>query len=93
MPKSKTRVNWMFNSMEAKKNREVDRKTVNFPITLSVKMDWDTRKTIDKIALFEKKKPSTWARDVILERIRTYERNPQYKKFERQLEEMRKEKE
>jgi len=77
--------------MEATENLESRRKTVNFPITLSVKMDWETRKEIDKIALFEKKKPSTWARDVLLERVRTYQRNPQYKKFERQLDEMRKE--
>jgi len=79
--------------MEATENREVTRKTVNFPITLSVKMDWETRKAIDKIALFEKKKPSTWARDVLLERVRTYERNPQFKKFLRQLEGMTKEEE
>jgi len=78
--------------MEPRKNEGVKRKTVKFPITLSIKMDWETMKEIQLIGLFEKKKPSTWARDELVNRIHTYERNPQYLKFKRQLQGLKNEK-
>jgi hypothetical protein len=59
---------------------------VTFPIVFSLKVNWDLRKNIEKIALFEKKKPATWARDILVEKIQVYERRPDYLKFKRQFE-------
>lgn len=58
---------------------------VHFPIAFTVKINWEINKEIALIGLFENKKPSTWARDILVEKIHTYLRNPQYLKFKRQL--------
>lgn len=58
---------------------------VQYPIVFSIKLDLETRKEIDDISFFERKKPSTWARDVIVAAVRTYQRNPQYKAFRKRL--------
>jgi len=62
------------------------RKTVNFALPLTVKVDWDILKKLDSIALYEKKKRSTLARDILVEKLQVYERNPAYKRFLKQLE-------
>jgi hypothetical protein len=51
-----------------------------------VKIDWDIRKKLHLIAAFEHKKPATLARDILVEKIRVYERNPAFKRFLKQLE-------
>lgn len=61
-------------------------KTVQYPLNLSVKIDWDIRKKLFLIAAFEHKKPATLARDILVEKIRVYERNPAFKRFLKQLE-------
>lgn len=61
-------------------------KTVKYPIGLSVKIDWEIREKLQLIAAFEHKKPSTLARDILVEKIRVYERNPAFKRFLKQLE-------
>jgi hypothetical protein len=61
-------------------------KTVQYPLNLSVKIDWDIRKKLHLIAAFEHKKPATLARDILVEKIRVYERNPAFKRFLKQLE-------
>jgi hypothetical protein len=61
-------------------------KTVQYPLNLSVKIDWDIRKKLHLIAAFEHKKPATLARDILIEKIRVYERNPAFKRFLKQLE-------
>jgi hypothetical protein len=43
------------------------------------------------IAAFEHKKPATLARDILVEKIRVYERNPAFKRFLKQLEAERRE--
>jgi hypothetical protein len=40
---------------------------------------------LDQIGLFEHKKPSTLARDILVEKIHVYERNPAFKRFLKQL--------
>lgn len=66
--------------------KSVNRRTVNFPYTLGVRLDWDTFKEIEAIGLFDKKKPGTWARDVLVAKVQTYLRRHDYNKFKRQLE-------
>jgi hypothetical protein len=61
-------------------------KSVQYPLNLSVKIDWDIRNKLDLIAAFEHKKPATLARDILVEKIRVYERNPAFKRFLKQLE-------
>jgi plasmid stability protein len=59
---------------------------VQYPLNLSVKIDWDIRKKLALIAAFEHKKPSALARDILVEKIQVYERNPAFKRFLKQLE-------
>lgn len=66
--------------------KPVNRRTVSFPYTLGVRLDWDTLKEIEIIGLFDKKKPGTWARDVLVAKVQTYLRRHDYNRFKRQLE-------
>lgn len=63
-----------------------NQQTVSFPYTLGVRLDWDTLKEIGIIGLFDKKKPGTWARDVLVAKVQTYLRRHDYNRFKRQLE-------
>ena len=58
---------------------------LRFNLILSVKVDWGIHHMLDQIGLFEHKKPSTLARDILVEKIHTYERNPAFKRFLKQL--------
>jgi hypothetical protein len=62
------------------------RKTVKFNIPLTIKVDMDILRTLDIIALFEKKKRATLSRDILVEKIQVYGRNPAYKRFVKLLE-------
>lgn len=62
------------------------KRPIRFPITVGVKIDWETRKELDIIAFFDRKKVGTWIRDLIVDAVKRYQRNPQYKKFKRELE-------
>lgn len=66
-----------------------ERKTVHYPCQLATKVDWETIKELDDISLYEKKKRATLVRDIVLDKIKVYERNPAYKRFKNQLELMR----
>jgi len=61
-------------------------KTVQYPLSFSIKIDWEIRNKLRLIAAFEHKKPATLARDIIVEKIRVYERNPAFKRFLKTLE-------
>ena len=62
-------------------------KNVYFPCQLATKVDWETIRELEDIALYEKKRRATLVRDIILEKVRVYSRNPAYKRFKKQLEE------
>ena len=62
------------------------KRTVRYPILVSTRVDWETYKEMQDIAFFERKKPATWIRDLIVDAVRRYQRNPQYKRFKRDLE-------
>ncbi len=66
---------------------EQPKRELRFNLVLSVKIDWDISKMLDRIGLFEHKKTSTLARDILVEKIHVYERNPAFKHFLKQLEE------
>lgn len=62
-------------------------KPVHFPCQLATKVDWETIRELDDIAFYERKKRGTLVRDIILEKIRVYQRNPAYKRYKRDLKE------
>jgi hypothetical protein len=63
------------------------KRELQFNLVLSVKVDWEIHRILEQIGLFEHKKPSTLARDILVEKIHVYERNPAFKRFLKQLEE------
>jgi hypothetical protein len=60
---------------------------IHYTISVSIKIDYDTLKELDLMAAFERKKRGTMLRDFLIEKCRTYERYPAFKRFLRQLEE------
>jgi predicted transcriptional regulator len=60
---------------------------VKHDVLVSVRLDYDTLRELDRIALFEHEKRATLARRFIIEKVQTYLRNPAYKRFLKQLEE------
>jgi hypothetical protein len=54
---------------------------VHFDVAKSVKLDFVTLREIEIMALFERKKPATFMRDVLVEKVRTYSRYPAYLRF------------
>ena len=63
------------------------KRELQFNMVLSVKVDWEIHRMLDQIGLFEHKKSSRLARDILVEKIHVYERNPAFKRFLKQLEE------
>lgn len=53
-------------------------------IPVSVRFDYETLKELDLIALFERKKRAILCRDIIIEKIQVYNRNPAFKRFLKQ---------
>lgn len=66
-----------------------DLKMAGFNVPKTVRIDAEMDKDLQKIGLFKKKKPGTLMRDWIYEKIRTTKRNPEYKRWLRQLENRR----
>lgn len=62
------------------------KREIMYPHIVSTRVDWETKKEIETIAFFDRKKAATWIRDLIISAIRRYQRNPQYKRFKRDLE-------
>lgn len=56
-------------------------------VGMTVWMDWETRKELDLVAAYERKKRGPLMRDIIIEKIRVYQRNPSYKSFLKRLRE------
>jgi len=54
---------------------------IQYPLTISVRITRDMRSRLDIIAAYEATKPSTLARREILSMIRRYQRNPQFKRW------------
>jgi hypothetical protein len=52
-----------------------------FTIPLTVKIDAEIYTLLGLIADFEHKKRGTLARDILVEKIKVYERNPAFKRF------------
>ena len=56
-------------------------KKVLFTIPLTVKVDVEIYLMLGLIGDFEHKKRGTLARDILVEKIKVYERNPAFKRF------------
>jgi len=56
-----------------------------FNVPVTVRIDEEMEKELRKIAVFEKKKMGTLLRDWIHEKIRTFHRRPDYKRWCKQL--------
>jgi hypothetical protein len=61
--------------------------SVRHDVLISVRMDYETLRELDRIALFEHEKRAALARRFLIEKVQTYLRNPVYKRFLKQLEE------
>lgn len=59
---------------------------VQHEVGITVRLDWDTVKELEKIALFEHDKRAPLMRRIIVEKVQVYQRNPAYKRFLKQLE-------
>ncbi|MBI4128392.1 MAG: hypothetical protein HY459_05010 [Parcubacteria group bacterium] len=53
---------------------------VTYPVTVGVRLDGDTWRELQTVATFEVKKVGTLVRDILIEEIRVYQRNPAYLK-------------
>jgi hypothetical protein len=69
---------------------ETKKRDLQFNLVLSVKVDWPIHHMLEQIGLFEHKKTSTLARDILVEKIHVYDRNPAFKRFLKQLKEKEK---
>jgi len=56
-----------------------------YNVTKSVRIDEEMEKRLEKIALYEKSKAATLLRMWVQDKILTYYRNPQYKRWLKQL--------
>jgi hypothetical protein len=58
-------------------------------IAITVRLDWESVMKFDNVAIYERKKRAELARDMLLEKLQVYDRNPVYKRFLKQLEQKR----
>jgi hypothetical protein len=75
---------------ERSENSEVP--TTMFPYGITLRLDWDSVKMLDKVAMFEREKRATMVRRIVVEKLQVYERNPAFKRFLKQLDKNREEK-
>ena len=59
-------------------------------VGLTIWTDYQTMKDLDLIAAYERKKRGPLMRDIMVEKIRVYQRNPAFKRFLLQLREAKK---
>jgi predicted transcriptional regulator len=59
---------------------------VKHDVGITVRLDWDIVKELERIALFEHEKRAALLRRIIIEKVQVYQRNPAYKRFIKQLE-------
>jgi hypothetical protein len=78
-----------MNSQEKAENSMVLSNPILYPVEISVRLDWPSLSMLDKIAMYEREKRATMARRILIEKIQTYERNPSFKRFLKQLEEQK----
>lgn len=55
-----------------------------YNVTKSVRIDEEDAKELEKIALFEKARSGTLLRMWIHDKVETYRRNPEYKRWDKQ---------
>jgi len=55
-----------------------------YNVTKSLRIDEEDAKELQKIALFEKARPGTLLRMWIHDKVETYRRNPEYKRWDKQ---------
>ena len=75
------------NFEEEEQPQQRQARTLRFNLVLSVKIDWELRQRLEQISLFEHMKPASLARNILVEKIHVYERNPAFKRFLKQLDE------
>lgn len=64
-------------------------KNLRFPCQCATKVDLETLDALDDIALYEKMARATLVRNILIEKMRVYERNPAFKRFKALLEQQR----
>jgi len=60
-------------------------KSIQYPLTITVRVTREIYSQLSVIAAFEATKPSTLARRELLSMIRRYERNPQFKNWVKRI--------
>ena len=71
---------------EREKKSEISK--VELDIGFTIRVDWETREELKRIALFEKDKLAPMCRRILVEKVQVYERNPAYKRFLKRLEDL-----
>lgn len=62
-------------------------KKVSYPNINTVRLDDSTQRELDVLAVYERKRLGTLLRDLIIDKVQEYVRNPTYNRFKKQLEE------
>jgi len=57
------------------------KETVSHNIGITIRLDWESRKELESISLFEREKIAVLLRRIIIEKMQVYQRNPAYKRF------------
>lgn len=65
------------------------RTKIRYSHTLGVRLDRETRDEIDIVALFHRKKPGTWARDIITVEVQKHRSRSDYNRFKKELKQVR----
>ena len=64
-------------------------KKVHLPYTVGVRLDEKTMDLLDLVTIYERKRRSQLVRDIVIQRLREFSRNPQFVRFIKQLEKER----
>ena len=63
-------------------------KNLLYPTSLNIRITHEMRDELEKIAAYEETKPSTFARRELLSTVRRYQRNPQYKRWLKRIDQV-----
>ena len=73
---------------EPNREEEDEDRKILYPYSLNIRITSEMREELEKIAAYEETKPSTFARRELLSMIRRYQRNPQYKRWLKRIDQV-----
>lgn len=60
--------------------------SVKHEVGVTVRLDWNSLRQLDDIALYEREKRAPMMRRILVEKIKVYEHNPAFKRYQKSLE-------